>query len=126
MGTAEERIAATVELIEQLREEEEIGTSVAGALLIALGAAEDLKAHPDCGWDTDYCEGGPQDWKDATGRVWDLNKTYVDGRGGLWMYAGGFQGDPDCQPLMSRRGYSERNVPLRRIYAANGGLEVAS
>jgi len=120
------RLRDTAALVRQLHQDGDLNTSMTGALLIALGAAEHVAPHPDCDMQKGYGESDPDTWKDATGRiVWDLRRDLRDCHGDLWQYAGGFHADPDTQPILSRKDWSECDIPLCRVWAAVGPLEVA-
>jgi hypothetical protein len=117
----EQRIAATIARVWRLLEKGEIDTSAAGYLYISLGVAVHLDAHPDCDMNDGYGEDDPQEWMDFTGNVWGLTKTYRDIRGNLWRFAGGFQADPDTQPIMCRVDRPGEEATLTRVRAASGG-----
>lgn len=120
---AEQRNTATAELVRTLRKDGKIGTGNAGRLLITLGAAKHIAAHPSES-ERNYIDEDPDTWTDETGQVWPLRDEshYRDDEGNLWHHDGGFASDthPDPQPTLARRDWSETDVPLSYVRAAVG------
>lgn len=124
-ATAEQRLAAVAAAVREMHDEGDIGTNVAGQLLILLGEAEHVPAHPS---EADKDDMEPDDtWIDAYGRAWVLaikgeGPSVIDRFGNHWHWAGGFEYCPDKQPLMTRHDYRDDDVPLSRVRAAAGPL----
>lgn len=122
----DDRVTAAAQRIRDLYIDGRMDAAAAGELLLILGAADRIDAHPDCTMDVEWDGDDPSWWMDSTGRRWDLNvmkMTIRDRNGNLWRYAGGFYNAGDCQPLLTEANYTHRDVPLCWVAAVAGPLE---